>query len=151
MEECRKLQEIHPDYGQSNSIPLLLFYNYIKLNEGLKAVEELQKVFIMDSLSAKYVNAVKEYYTQSGIDGIFDLLIELELKKENPHPYDLARWYSIINKKKDALDWLEKAMENPPSGFAGINNLYDFNNLRSEPRFQTLIKKMGLSDYQIPR
>jgi len=149
LEECLKLQEIYPDYG--HSIPRLLFYNYVKLNEGLKAVEELQKVFVLDSLRAKYADAVKEYYNHSGIAGLFDLLIELEHKKEDPDPYNLAQWYSIINKKKDALNWLEKAMGNPPSGFAGINNSYNFNNLRSEPRFQAIIKKLGLSEYQEPK
>jgi len=42
---------------------------------------------------------------------------------------------------------LEKAFENPPPGFANINNDPDLDNLRSEPRFQAIIKKMGLSEY----
>lgn len=151
LEECRKLQEVDPTYGRNYSIPWLFFYNYVQLNEGIKAVEELQKVFVADPLRAEYVDLVKESFNQSGIEGIFDLLIELELKTENPDPYRLARWYSLLNKKNNALDWLEKTMENPPSGFASINNLSDFNNLRSEPRFQAVINKMGLSEYQEPK
>jgi hypothetical protein len=77
-------------------------------------------------------------------------LIESELKKSNPNPLSLAENYAKIGKKENALNWLEKASENPPSTFPRINNNPDFDNIRSEPRFKAILKKMGLSDYQVP-
>jgi hypothetical protein len=42
---------------------------------------------------------------------------------------------------------LEKALEENVTYLPGINNDHDFDILRSEPRFQAIIKKMGLSEY----
>jgi tetratricopeptide (TPR) repeat protein len=145
LNEWRKLQEIDPDYAD---LPWYFFYVYVKQNDDLKAVAQLQQIILKDSLTIKYVNRVEEAYNKSGINGLIDFLIELELKKTHPNPYSLAKWYSILNKKEEACNWLEKTMENPPSSFAAINNFTDFDNLRSEPRFQAIIKKMGLSEYQ---
>jgi hypothetical protein len=47
----------------------------------------------------------------------------------------------------EALNWLEKALEEHISALPNINNNSDFDKLHSEPRFQTIIKKMGLSKY----
>ena len=102
----------------------------------------------MDTLKVTSSNVVKDVYDRSGINGLWNWLIESELKKSNPRLLKLASDYARIGKQEEALVWLEKAFENPPPGFADINNDPDFDNLRSEPRFQAIINKMGLSGYQ---
>jgi hypothetical protein len=111
----------------------------------VKAVEALQKALDVDSSES---GLIKDVYNKSGINGLLNWLIELELKKTNPSSYSLALWYNMIGKQKDALSWLEKGFANPNPGFAAVNNNPDFENLRSEPIFQNIIKKLGLSKYQ---
>jgi hypothetical protein len=113
-------------------------------------MEVLQKALYIDTLKVINSNSVKDVYNKSKINGLWNWLIELEFKKSKPSCLTLAHSFNILGKKKEALDYLEKELENPPPGFAFINNNPDFNNLRSEPRFQAIIKKMGLSDYQVP-
>ncbi|MGD0754446.1 MAG: hypothetical protein ABR927_05225 [Bacteroidales bacterium] len=146
LDECLVLQELDPEF-YNRSFYRREFNIYYKQKEDLKALEALQKALYMDTLKVINPNAVKDIYNRLGMDGLWNWLIESELKKSNRKPLILAEEYSKIGKKEEALNWLEKAFENPPPGFANINNDPDLDNLRSEPRFQAIIKKMGLSEY----
>jgi hypothetical protein len=75
----------------------------------------------------------------------------LELKGSTPSPGDLATSYAIVGKKEKALYWLEKYFDTQSIFLPRINNDPDFEILRPEPRFQAIINKMGLSDYQTPK
>ncbi len=144
LDECRKTLELEPNYL---SIYWTYFYVYIKQDENLKAIETLQKIMPMDTLTARNANMVKDIYNKSGMNGIFEWLIELELKSADPSPMSLARWYANLDKKDESLDWLEKAFDEHQPTIPRINNNPDFDIVRSEPRFQAMIKKMGLSEY----
>jgi tetratricopeptide (TPR) repeat protein len=117
------------------------------MGEDLKAVEELQKIILKDTLTTKHVTAVKEVYNKSGIKGLLSWLIELELKNPKPSSLNLAKWYTMLDKRKEAIDWLEKALEQNLPNTLRINNNPDYDTLRSEPGFVALIEKMGLSAY----
>jgi len=144
LEEINILEELDPDYAEGG-FHWTEFYIYVKQNEGLKAANALQKVMINDTLIA---DQIKAFYDKSGINGLWNLIIERELNNTNPNSYSLARWFSMLERKNEALDWLEKSFENPPSAIPRINCISDFDNIRSESRFQAIIEKMGLSEYQ---
>jgi len=144
--EWLKILELNPD---ERSTYLFIFSNYFRLGENLKAIEALQEYIrsgVDDTSATKYVKAIKEIYYSSGIDGILNWLIEI-----NPKDFlSNLTWYALLGKMDQALGCLEKVSENPPVGFCKINNNYNYNSLRSDPRFQAVIKEMGLSDYQVP-
>ena len=146
LEECVKTIEISPDLYQAQNMASLFFLNYIRLGEGLKAVEVLQKV------RPDNKETIKEVYSKSGTNGLLNYLVELQLKNPEPSSFALAHWYAMLGRKEEALNWLEKAFEEHYiyiMYIPRINCNPDFDNIRSEPRFQEIIKKMGLSDYQI--
>jgi hypothetical protein len=118
------------------------------MGEDLKTIDALTTALLKgDSLDIKNASLVKSVYDKSGMKGIWDWLIESELK--NPtHGLDLASVYSRTGQKEKSLNLLEKEFENPTVIFPRINNDLDFDNIRWEPRFQAFIKKMGLSEYQ---
>ena len=147
LDECFTLQELDPEYS-NRSLYRAEFIIYYKQKEDVKALVALQKYLYMDTFKVTSSNVVKDVYDRAGINGLWNWLIESELKKSNPRLLKLASDYARIGKQEEALVWLEKAFENPPPGFADINNDPDFDNLRSEPRFQAIINKMGLSGYQ---
>jgi len=120
--------------------PYWFIYNcYLIHGEDLKAVEALQKAIPDKALT------IKEVYNKSGIKGILNWLLEGESNKTKPNPFYLAGNYSQQGKKDEALSYLEKALKENLTYFPGINNDPNFDNLRSEPRFQAIIKKW---DYQ---
>ncbi len=148
LEENRKALELNP-YNIGGY--WTYFDIYVKQDEDLKAIETLEKIMLMDTLTVKNATLVKGIYNKSGMDGLFNWLIELVLKNANPNPMNLAEWYAILDKKDESLDWLEKAYKEHRPNIPRINNNPRFDNLRTEPRFQAIIKKMGLSEYQIPK
>jgi TolB-like protein len=146
LDSWMKRQELDP--GTS----LWPFYqNYISMDEDLKAVNVLEEILLMDTLNAKNATLSREIYSNSGINGLSNWLIELELKGSTPSPGDLATSYAIVGKKEKALYWLEKYFDTQSIFLPRINNDPDFEILRPEPRFQAIINKMGLSDYQTPK
>jgi TolB-like protein len=145
LEESYVVQELNPYHPSDYWRP---FYVYIRQGEGLKAVEALQKTMLLDTSTAKYANEIKEIYNQSGINGLLNFLIELQLTNSTPSYYTLAAFYALLDKKEKALGCLEKALEENDPQILRIYSNPNFDNLHSEPGFVALIKKMGFSEYR---
>lgn len=79
-------------------------------------------------------------YQISGIDGILNRRIE-----STDYLGEKTSLYGILGNDEKALEWLEIAVEKgeePPE----FPFLYEFRNLHSNPRFQALLRKIGLGD-----
>jgi TolB-like protein len=146
LEECNLLMELDPNYGEG-AIHWQKFRIYIKQHEELKAVEELQKALEMDSVNYEFATRVNEVYNKSGLNGLLKWSIELLLQSPDVTPESIAKYYAILDQKEEALHWLEIAVAKRDPGAPRINVNPDYDRLRSEPEFQALIKKMGLSEY----
>jgi TolB-like protein len=146
LEECDLLMGLDPDYGQG-AIHWQKFHIYMKQHEELKAVEELQKTLEMDSVNYEFAARVYDIYNKSGLNGLLKWLIELLLQSPDANPVSIANYYAILDQKEEALHWLEIAVAQKSPGVPRINVNPDYDRLRSEPEFQALIKKMGLSEY----
>ena len=70
-----------------------------------------------------------------------------DLQKNELFPYDIAAFYSIINEKDSAITYLERSFESGNGGLVRALGEREFDNLRSEPGFKALIKKMNLEDF----
>ena len=144
LDACRKALVINPDFDNTY---LICFFNYIKQGEDIKASEILQQLMLRDTLTRNIANVIKEVYSKSGINGLLGMMIELELNKTKSSPTAIAWGYAILAKKEETLNWLEKALEEHTTDLPRINNSIDFNYLRSEPRFMSILKQMELSEY----
>jgi hypothetical protein len=60
--------------------------------------------------------------------------------------YGMAKNYTLLGEKDKALDALEKSYDNRDFmlPFVNVDPIYD--DLRSEPRFQAVMRRMGLGD-----
>ena len=139
LEACHRLAEI--DLYNSQGVYWQYFRIYLRNGEDLKAIEALQKLMPGNAMT------IKEVYYKSGINGIFNYLTESEINKSTNYFRTLASLYAKLDKKEEELSWLEKAMKENLTNLPEINNNPDFDNVRSEPRFQAIIKKMRLSEY----
>jgi TolB-like protein/thioredoxin-like negative regulator of GroEL/predicted Ser/Thr protein kinase len=59
--------------------------------------------------------------------------------------YAIAQIYARLDQKDQAFDWLKRAYEEHDSGIASLKVDPVFDSLRSDPRFQDLIRRLGLS------
>jgi serine/threonine-protein kinase len=59
-------------------------------------------------------------------------------------PYHFAYVYAGLGEADTAIDWLERAFEQRSGAIYGIKGSFLFHNLRSHPRFKSLLQKMNL-------
>jgi hypothetical protein len=65
-------------------------------------------------------------------------------KRRYVAPFDIALVYMGLGDKSRALEWLEKAYEDHSDWLAWIKVWPQFDSLRGEPRFQDLLRRLGL-------
>jgi len=60
-------------------------------------------------------------------------------------PWQIATLYTRAGMPDEALSWFEKAMESrdPNMTYLNIDPIFDY--MRGDPRFQALVKKVGLA------
>jgi eukaryotic-like serine/threonine-protein kinase len=61
-----------------------------------------------------------------------------------PHPYSVALTYAILGEKERAFEWLDRAYEDRSEDLLYVNVDPSFRSLRSDSRFQNLVRRIGL-------
>jgi len=146
--QCKKATEFDPQFPVSlNSF--IMFLCYFHKGFMTKAINEYQKA-LADSLSfEEYKNNVDKIYSESGVNGFLDFIIDLELKNPEtkipvPSLRKLAFFYAMRGNKQKALDYIEINVNEFITDYLYMNVEPTFKELRSEPRFLALLKKLGL-------
>jgi len=65
-------------------------------------------------------------------------------RDENIHALAIAQTYLGLGDKNSALNWLEKAYQEDPNWLGDLAVRPELDSLRQEPRFQQLLKRLGL-------
>jgi TolB-like protein/DNA-binding winged helix-turn-helix (wHTH) protein/Tfp pilus assembly protein PilF len=121
--------------------------------EYLKAVDEQRQAGLLTQQDPKIVerNAglLRSAYSTGGPRGYWRQRLALQLADWNPSSrYDtasIAGTYMHLGDKENALQWLEKAYElRDPFLIFWLPVAPEFDSLRSEPHFQSLLRRVGL-------
>jgi hypothetical protein len=83
----------------------------------------------------------------------------LEVQRTGPYlqPYFVARVYAALNDKAKALEWLEKAEQDRSeylflgTNGGGLRTDPAWDELKEEPRFKALLKKLGFDQWPRPK
>jgi hypothetical protein len=67
-------------------------------------------------------------------------------KRRYVSPYNIAVVYAGLNDKDQAFEWLNRAYEARCFGMTQLKVETVLDNLRSDPRFKSLVKRMNLPD-----
>jgi TolB-like protein/Tfp pilus assembly protein PilF/predicted Ser/Thr protein kinase len=91
--------------------------------------------------------ALTQGYAQSGYRGAMrsaaDLLAARARKTYVP-PFDTALLYALAGENDQAFEWLEKSFEDRSPHMPYVGAYIELEPLRSDPRFQDLLRKMNL-------
>lgn len=68
-----------------------------------------------------------------------------KLSRQYVSPVEIAEIYAALNMQEDALDWLEIAQRENSDRLALLKADPVFDNLRSHPRFMSLVRSVGLA------
>ncbi|MEN8187251.1 MAG: helix-turn-helix domain-containing protein [Bacteroidota bacterium] len=146
--EADKIKEIDRHHPSSYFKKFSLFIFQKKYSKAFEVQQE--RLQLNYPKSKKYIDAYTKAYNDSGIEGVFRQFIQLSSEEQDERKLiNKAKWYAFLNENDKALTILEECCERrilqAPNS---IRNSPYFINLRSEPRYQALLKKMGLDKYQ---
>jgi TolB-like protein/AraC-like DNA-binding protein len=153
IEACLIAKDLKQDYIFTN---WLFFLNYAKLGEGEKAVAELQTIVRRYPGASQYTDEIMNVYKNSGIPGLFTWLIDVNINKSVPaagmsgQPFFIAWWYAILGDREKSIYWLEMNMKSEMRNYTYFNLIAtnpDFDILRNDPRFLSIIEQIGLTPY----
>ncbi len=112
------------------------------------AIDALKKADAVSSGNPGVMAALGYCYAVLGetsrAQNMLDALKELSKRTYVP-PYHIAAVYVGLGQNEKALEWLDRAYEDRSSWMNGIKVDPLFANLRGEPQFTAILKKMGLA------
>jgi TolB-like protein/DNA-binding winged helix-turn-helix (wHTH) protein len=115
--------------------------------KGMKkeAVEELEKIVRDDPAKT---SAVRRAYTRGGSQAVAQWMIDDfkadAVRKKYLSPYEMARRYAFLGDKQNTLKYLEASYDQRYPYLIMVQSERMFDLVHSEPRYQALIKRMGL-------
>jgi DNA-binding winged helix-turn-helix (wHTH) protein/TolB-like protein/Flp pilus assembly protein TadD len=145
IEQCRKTLELDPNFSMAHAQLGVAYWGKGMYKEALgplqKAVElEGQGSVRMIQLAMGYGFAGQRDKAQEFFKGL-----KKRAKTEYVDPTWIAGLYASIGDKDRALDWIEKAYDERSPTATTLLVDTRFNTLRSEPRYQAVLSRMGLA------
>ncbi|MCX6634552.1 MAG: protein kinase [Acidobacteria bacterium] len=110
------------------------------------ALAEAKKFFALLG-NREVPDALTRGWTEAGYPGAMRLAarkLAARSKETYVSPIWIAELYADADEKKEAMAWLEKAYEERNPNMATLNVDQRFSNLRDEPRFADLLRRMRL-------
>ena len=124
------------------------------LGEYVEAERVLREALELASPGSTYTKATLAYSLARRGDRTFALQVRDELleKRKNDYvsPVELATVNIGLGEFEQAIDWCERAVDERRGWvmYLGVHPVVD--PLRQNPRFQTLVQKMGLESIRLP-
>jgi len=146
VEQFKKTLEMDPNYASAIAN---LGYVYRNMGKYDLWLEQWKKAASLnnDHEELAIANGVAQVYSKSGYEPAVRREIELTLelaKRRYVDPATIAFDYADLGEKDKAFAWLEKAYAEKSNSSAYIKVFRQMDNLRSDPRYAALLKKMGL-------
>ena len=133
------------EFGRSSEIPVpsCVTHSLIALGEIEQALPLLTKAYVPDADAKQLADA----FHRGGPRAFFRKSAELIASHQSEHlqrPVDVASYYAQAGDKDQAFAWLEKAYQQRTSSITSIGVEPKFDSIRSDPRFEDLLRRIGL-------
>jgi TolB-like protein/Tfp pilus assembly protein PilF len=151
IDHLKKLIEMDPNYVRTH---FYLAHVYEEKGMFEDATREYDKGLILSGDDpgkvAEDSRKILNGYKASGARGYWQLVLEY-FKEERPsgkrsHRVDMAITYARLGERDEAFAWIEKALEVGEGGGMGLKVSPAWDNLRGDPRFQELLRRVGFPD-----
>jgi len=142
IEQLRKVIEMDPSYWIAHEWLGLAFQQKGQMREALAAFQRARQLSDFPQARATLGSSFALTGNRSEALKLLSEMKELSKKRYVP-PFDMATLYLGLGDKEQALTWLEKAYDERSWWMAWINVDPALDTLRSEPRFQAIVRKMN--------
>ncbi|RKY95025.1 MAG: hypothetical protein DRQ13_07575, partial [Ignavibacteriae bacterium] len=143
LQELKKALTMNPDNIETNCFLGLTYSHLGNHTEALNIVRE-QRLY-----EKRYpgIGIASQIYALAGLrKEALELVDKMDL---TIFDYEIALTYSILGNKDKAFEWLEKCYQRHGTNMLGLKIEPDFDPIRSDPRFQDLLKRVGFLDNKI--
>jgi len=145
IEQLRRTLEIDPHFAHAH---FFLGYAYLRKGALAEAIAEFQRAITLSPNVPQYKSGLGHAYGRAGKSTEARKLLD-ELKEQSKRRYvswcDFAAIYAGLGKKDRAFASLEKAYEQHDVVLVRATSGWSsFDPLRSDPRFQDLVRRLGL-------
>jgi len=153
-EYCRRALAIYPDFPFAHGHLENIYWRTGRYELAINEMVTKGEVNARTGSERKKSDKLRDIYLAANERGGLAEFVrvheriyrELPNSGRNPNsPYGFAAWYSLMGEKEKALDNLESALERRAFLMAWVKADPRFDELRSEPRYQEILRKMGLS------
>ena len=111
-----------------------------------EALAQFVETFTLEGASLKEAAALKKAYESGGIKAFWrERLEQLKTKPGYTEPVVIALIYTNLGDKDQAFAWLEKAYRERSPTLGGLKSSPLIDALRSDPRYEDLARRVGLS------
>jgi tetratricopeptide (TPR) repeat protein len=114
-----------------------------------QAVEQYSKTSAMNGIKPEAVKRMTETYEKSGwkayVQMNLDQLVTQSSRQQIP-AFVVASFYARLDRKDEAVMWLEKCYEERDFRMTIISVSFEFDSLRDDPRFKELVRRIGLPE-----
>jgi TolB-like protein/DNA-binding winged helix-turn-helix (wHTH) protein/Tfp pilus assembly protein PilF len=143
IQQLQSTLELDPNYAFAHST---LGVSYIYKSMFAEAIASLEKAAVL-SKSPLFVGRLASAYAMSGntvqARKLLRELMDLQ-KQRYVSPAAIAQLYIGLGEKDRAFEWLEKAYQERSNFMANLGVSPVVDPLRSDPRFQDLLRRIGL-------
>ncbi len=144
IEQGMKTLEMDPNFGPAHS---LLGWAYLEKGRYAEAISEAQKASSdVGGIPERFLVLARAYLKSGNIGKAQKVVEDLKdlSKKRYVSAYAMAHAYIGLDDKERAFEWLEKAYEERSLRPDLMRLDLAFDPLRSDPRFQDLMRRVGL-------
>ncbi len=143
IEQYRKALDLEPNFGLAHAYLGVAYVRKGELQDGVaesqKARQSEDKPLVLAAQAVVYALAGKRDEAQR-------MLQELNERSTQQYicPYEIAKIRAVLGKKEEAFKWLEKGSQDREPCLVWLKADPEFERLRSDPRFQDLLRRVGL-------
>ena len=144
IEQHRKSLDMDPNFARAH---MAISEPYVQKQNYEEAIAELVKSRELDDASPKLAMLGHVYAVPGKRSEAERIIGELQVlsKQEYVDPYFLAEIYTALGKRDKAFQELEKAYKERSSWLLWLKVEPKFDSLRSDQRFQDLLRRVGLA------
>jgi len=114
-----------------------------------EAVKEYDAASRHDPVLAGTLDKANDIYKKSGWKAYVQFILEQLANNNGTRKFPafvLAAFYAKADRPDEAIEWLEKGYEERDFRLTKLSGAFEFDGLRSDPRFRELLRRMGLPE-----
>jgi TolB-like protein/class 3 adenylate cyclase len=147
LEELEAVLELDPDYPRAHQDQVWLYEQLGWYEQAVAASERLMT--LSGDYEARDIATLRESYETSGAEGYWRGWLEALHRRARDHhvkPSVFVWYYAGLGDTEQAFRWLDQAYEERDSNLIWLNEDPAFDPLRSDPRFDDLLRRIGFPE-----